>query len=341
MSSLPQSVIDAEPGVRVPVRLLGTGSFLPERVVSNAELAAGLGVDAEWIERRTGLRERRVAAEGQATSDLATAAARRALEAAGVAAGELDLVVCATCSPDHAFPSTAALVAQQLGATGCAAFDLQAGCAGFVYALSVAAQQVHGGLARRVLVIGADLMTRHVDPHDRDTAVIFGDGAGAAVLGPGEAGQGLEALDLGADGSGAGLLSLPAGGSRRPASADTVAGGLHRVRMEGRALFRAAVRCTVESARRALAAAKLVAEDVDLVVPHQSSRRLLAATARSLGLPLERFVVNLERFGNTSAGSLPIALDEAVRDGRAAPGHRLLLLGFGAGLSWGSALLRI
>ena len=341
MSSLPTIEARAEPAPKLPIRVLGTGSYLPERVVPNAEIASSLGLEEGWIERRTGLLERRFAAEGQATSDLAAAAARRALAEAGLEIDEIDLIVCATCSPDHAFPSTAALVAARLGRVGCAAFDLQAGCAGFVYALSVAAQQVACGLSRRALVIGADLMSRLVDPQDRDTAILFGDGAGAAVIGPASDGAGVLGLDLGSDGSSAGLLTMPAGGSRRPASAQTVARGEHAVHMRGRALFRAAVRYTVDSARRALAAAGLDLEAVDLIVPHQSSRRLLTAAARALGVPLERFVVNLERCGNTSSASLPIALDEATRDGRVRPGRHVLLLGFGAGLSWGSALLRV
>jgi 3-oxoacyl-[acyl-carrier-protein] synthase-3 len=337
VSSLPSP---SSEHARIPIRLLGTGAYLPERIVDNAEVAGPLGVDRDWIQRRTGLVERRFADAGEATSDLAAAAGARALEAAGCLPDEIDLVICATCSPDHAFPSTAALVAERLALGSSAAFDLQAGCAGFVYAFVTAAQQVALGVARKALVIGADVMSRLVDPADRDTAVLFGDGAGAAVLARSAAGEGIISLDLGSDGGRAALLSLPAGGSRKPASAETLARGEHVVHMQGRALYRIAVRHTVDAARRALAAAGLDANDVDLVVPHQSSRRLITAAAKALGIDLDRFVLNLDRYGNTSSASLPIALDEAVRDGRVAPGKRVLLLGFGAGLSWGATLLR-
>lgn len=337
MSSLPSL---SPEHVRIPIRVLGTGAYLPERIVHNAEVAEPLGIDHAWIERRTGLRERRFASASEATSDLAAAAGARALAAAGCSPDEIDLVCCATCSPDHAFPSTAALVAERLQLGGSAAFDLQAGCAGFVYAFVTAAQQVASGIARNALVIGADVMSRLVNPADRDTAVLFGDGAGAAVLGRSDGAEGIVSLDLGSDGAGASLLSLPAGGSRSPATAETLARGEHVVHMKGRALYRIAVRHTVDAAKRALGAAGLGPDDVDLVVPHQSSRRLITAAARSLGIGLDRFVLNLDRYGNTSSASLPIALDEAVRDGRVGPGKRVLLLGFGAGLSWGATLLR-
>jgi 3-oxoacyl-[acyl-carrier-protein] synthase-3 len=322
--------------------MLGTGAYLPARVVRNEEIAARCGVSPEWIVERTGFVERRRAADHEATSDLGAEAAERAMQRAGVAASDVDLVICATCSPDHQFPSTAALIAKRLGARGAGAFDLQAGCAGFVYGTVLAAQSVASSMARRVLVIGADVVSRLVDPTDPATAPIFGDGAGAAIFGPAHGGsdEGIEAAWLGADGEGAHLLSLPAGGSRTPASPETLGTGAHALHMLGPALFRRAVRHTADAARRVLAAAALSPADIDLVVPHQSSRRLIEATARECGFEPERVVVNLERYGNTSCASLPIALDEAVRGGRLPAGSHALLLGFGAGLSWGAAILR-
>lgn len=319
--------------VRVPVRLLGTGACVPDVLVSNEEIAARCGVSASWIEERIGLRSRRRAPAGLATSDLATEAARSALARAGVEPSTVDLVACATCTPDHAFPSTAALVADRIGARGAGAFDLQAGCAGFVHAFVLAAQSVALGTARRVLVIGADVVSRLADPTDPSVAPIFGDGAGAALLGPGDTDHGLESTCLGADGGSADLLVLPGGGSRDPAAATLL-------RMDGPALYRQAVRRQSAAALGALDAAGATPADVDVVVPHQSSRRLIEATARETRIPLDRFVVNIEGLGNTASASLALALHDAAESGRIRPGSRTLLLGFGAGLSWGAALLR-
>lgn len=327
--------------VRLPCRILATGAALPERVVSNREVGARCGVDETWIERRTGIRSRRWASPTEASSDLGTRAARAALEESGVAPSEVDLVICATCSPDHLFPSTAALVGHAVGARGAGALDVQAGCAGFVYALVVAAQSVATGIARRALVVGADVMSRLVDPTDRAVAPLFGDGAGAAVIAPSDGRAGIESAFLGADGSGANLLRLPAGGSRKPSTAETLERGEHVVHMTGQALFRRAVRATVTASRTVLDRAGVSLADVDVVVPHQSSRRLLEATRRELGLPPEKLVTNVENLGNTSCASVALALHEALDDGRARAGGRALLLGYGAGLSWGACLLRL
>ncbi len=324
----------------VPVRLLGTGAHLPVSVVTNEEIARACGVEPAWIREHVGFVERRRAEPHEASSDLGVAAARQALERAGVAPSAVDLVICATVTPDHLFPSTAALIAQRLGIHGAGAFDLQAGCAGFVYGVVIAAQSLSSGLARRVLVVGTDVVSRLVDQHDPTVAPIFGDGAGAAVFGPAsDTGQGLQAACLGSDGGGAGLLRVPAGGSRQPHATDAP-GGARALAMRGPQLFKSAVRHSVAAARRVLEVARIRPDDVDLVVPHQSSPRLLEATARALGLPLDRVLINLERYGNTSCASLPIALDEAATTGRLAPGRSILLLGFGAGLTWGAGLLR-
>lgn len=324
----------------IPARLLGTGVHLPDAVISNDEVARACGVDPSWIRDHVGYMERRRAAVGEASSDLGSAAATNALSRAGVEARDIDLVICATVTPDHLFPSTAALVATRIGAQGAGAFDLQAGCAGFVYGVVLAAQSLASGLARRVLVVGTDVVTRIVDSHDPQVAGIFGDGAGAAVFGPSEDGRGLESVCLGSDGSGASLLSMPGGGSRHPDATESFGRGAKALAMRGPQLFRSAVRHSVAAARRALELARLRPDQLDLLVPHQSSRRLIEATARGLGLPIDRVVVNLERYGNTSCASLPIALDEAATTGRMRPGGSVLLLGFGAGLTWGAGVLR-
>lgn len=324
----------------VPARLLGTGAHLPDDVVTNDEIARACGVDPAWIRDSVGFIERRRAADGVASSDLGAAAARTALQRAGLSGEDIDLVVCATVTPDHLFPSTAAIIASEIGARGAGAFDLQAGCAGFVYGVVLAAQSVSSGLARHVLVVGTDVVSRVVDTRDPQVAPIFGDGAGAAVFGPAIGREGLEAACLGSDGEGASLLRLPAGGSRQPHTADAPGRGARALAMRGPQLFKVAVRHSVAAARRALELAKLGTDDVDLVVPHQSSPRLIEATARGLGMPIERVLVNLQRYGNTSCASLPIALDEAATTGRLAAGSAVLLLGFGAGLTWGAGLLR-
>ncbi len=320
--------------------VLGTGSFLPDRVMDNRALAERYGCSEEWILSRTGIRERRFAEPGTGASTLGAGAARRALEAAGVDPRDLDLIVCATYTPDMAFPSTACLIQQALGAGPAAAFDLQAACSGFVYALVTASQFVANGGAQRALVVGADVNSAIVDPTDRKVTALFGDGAGAVVLGRTNHGSGLLSFHMGADGGGGGLFYLPAGGSRRPASEDTVRAREHFLRMDGPTLFRFAVDALVRSSRAALDRAGLGVDDVDLFVPHQANLRILDAGLSRLGIPWERTVVTVDRFANTAAATIPISLDTAVQEGRLAPGMVVLLTGFGAGLTWGSAVLR-
>lgn len=325
---------------RARAAVLGTGSCVPDRVLDNAELARRYGCSEDWILSRTGIRERRFVDPGAGCSRLGVGASRAALDAAGITARDLDLVVCATYSPDMPFPSAACLIQDQLGARPAAAFDLSAACSGFVYAMVVGAQFVSAGSARYVLVIGSDVHSHMVDPEDRKVTALFGDGAGAVVLGRGEDGRGLRGFHLGADGGGSDLFCMPAGGSRRPASAATIAGREHFLRMDGPALFRFGVEAMVDASRSALGSARLDVRDVDLFIPHQANLRIIRAGLERLGIPEERTVVTLDRFANTAAGTIPIALDLAVRDGRLQPGMNLLMTGFGAGLTWGSAVLR-
>ncbi len=326
-------------GVR-PAGILGTGACLPERVLDNRALAERYGCSEEWILTRTGIRERRFVEPGTAASDLGVEAARVALRDAGVRAADLDLLICATYTPDMAFPSTACLIQDRLGARPAGAFDLQAACSGFVYALVTAAQFVASGAARRVLVVGADVNSAIVDPADRKVSALFGDGAGAVVVGPAPPGTGVVSFHLGADGSGGRLFYMPAGGSRRPATPETVEAREHYVRMDGPSLFRFGVGAMVEASLRALEGAGLDVDDVDLFIPHQANLRIIKAGLDRLGIPPERTVVTLDRFANTAAATIPIALDEVARSGRLEPGMNLLLTGFGAGLTWASAVIR-
>ncbi|HEY8498017.1 MAG TPA: beta-ketoacyl-ACP synthase III [Limnochordales bacterium] len=327
-------------GSGLRVGIWGTGSAVPERVLTNFDLERMVETSDEWIRTRTGIRERRICGEATATSDLAVEAARRAMEAAGVGPDEVDLVVVATVTPDMAFPSTANLVQDRLGLKGAAAFDLAAACSGFLYAMDVAASAVHAGRARRALVIGADCLSKITDYTDRSTCVLFGDGAGAVVLGPVREGYGILASQLGSDGSLGHLLYLPAGGSRRPASERTVAERLHYIKMSGNEVFKIAVRTMGDAAEAVLRQAGLGVEQVRYLIPHQANIRIIEAAARRLGMPEERVVVNIDRYGNTSSASIGLALDETVRAGRVADGDVLLMVAFGGGLTWAATVLR-
>ncbi len=320
------------------VSITGLGCHVPERVVTNDDLAQLVDTSDEWIRTRTGIRERRFAAPDEALSDLALPAARSALEQAGVSGRDLDLIIVATVTADMAFPSTAALLADQLGADEAGAFDLAAGCTGFMYALAQAFGMVASGLVGRVLVVGGDVLSKVVNFADRSTCVLFGDGAGAVVV-ESVAEGGFLGFELGADGAGGVDLQLPAGGSRTPASADTVARGQHYVQMNGRQVFKFATRVLVSSAESVLARCGLSTEDVDVYVPHQANVRIIDHAVAKLGIPEDRVVVNVDRYGNTSSASIPLALADAVAEGRVHRGDTVLMTGMGAGLTWGSAVL--
>ena len=320
-------------------RIAGTGSYVPERVLTNAELERLVATSDTWIVERTGIRERRIAAPGETCSDLGTRAAERALEAAGVAAADLDLILVATCTGDAPLPSTACLIQQRLGAVRAAACDLSAACCGFVYALGVGDAYVKTG-SRHVLVIGAEVMSMLMDWTDRGTCILFGDGAGAVVLSPSEGERGILSSHLHSDGSLWDLICVPGGGSRIPPSEKMLAERLQYMKMKGNETFKVAVKNLEEVAREALSANQLAVEDLDLYVPHQANLRIIKAVAERLGLPMEKVVLNMDRYGNTSAASIPLALDEAVREGRVKDGSLVMIEAFGSGLTWASALIR-
>jgi 3-oxoacyl-[acyl-carrier-protein] synthase III len=321
-----------------PISITGLGWHVPERVITNEELAKMVDTSDEWIVERTGIRERRVAAPDEAMTDVALPACRQALAAAGVDAGDLDLIVVATVTPDSMFPTTSALIADELGAPDAAAYDLLAGCTGFMYALAQAYGMVAAGLSQKALVVGGDVLSKIVDWHDRSTCVLFGDGAGAVVLEHVDRG-GFRGFELGADGAGGIHLQLPAGGSRLPATEQTLAAGQHFVQMNGREVFKFATRVLVSSAEKVLAECGLTVDDVDVYVPHQANVRIIDHAVKKLGIAPERVVVNVDRYGNTSSGSIPLALADAAADGRLRPGQVVLMTGMGAGLTWGSGVI--
>ncbi len=323
------------------VRFAGTGSYLPERVVTNDDMSKTLDTNDEWIRTRTGISERRFAAADQATSDLAIAAARRALDSAGVAPADLDLIICATMTPDYVIPSTAALIQRALGAENAGGFDLSSACSGFVLSVGAAAGYIKTGAAKNVLVVGAEKMSTVMDMQDRTTAVIFADGAGAAVLQPtGEAGgSDVLALRHGVKGD-VDVLSVPAGGSRCPASLESVQQRKHYIKMAGRETFKFAVKTFSSLIEGTCADAGITPADLKVIVPHQVNQRIIEAACDRSELDVSKCVINIDRVGNTSAASVAIALDEAVRAGRFERGDLVLFVAFGAGLSWASALLR-
>jgi 3-oxoacyl-[acyl-carrier-protein] synthase-3 len=312
-------------------RIVGTGSYLPPRIMANAEFAARLDTSDEWIRERTGIVQRHIAAESQTSSDLALEASRAALTAAGMKAADVDLIIVATSTPDFVFPSTACLLQAKLGVANCAAFDLQAVCSGFIYALATADNFIRAGTHKSALVVGAEVYSRILDWNDRGTCVLFGDGAGAVVLAAGTQ-PGLHASVLRADGSHADILSVPGNicGGR-------IVGSPY-VQMQGSQVFKFAVKVLDEVARETVAAAGLRLEDIDWLLPHQANVRILEATAKKLGLPREKLVVTVDHHGNTSAASVPLALDEYVRAGKIRPGHRVMMQGVGGGFTWGATL---
>jgi len=315
-------------------RLVGTGSYLPPRVMTNQEFAARLDTSDEWIRTRTGIVQRHIADKSQTSGDLALEASRRALQAADTRPGDIDLIVLATSTPDYVFPSTACLLQAKLGVKGCAAFDVQAVCSGFVYALATADAFIKSGTHKRALVVGAEVFSRILDWNDRGTCVLFGDGAGAAVLAAG-AKPGVHASVLRADGSHAGILSVPGnlcGGA---------ISGTPFLRMDGQAVFKFAVRVLEESARETVVAAGMTLAQVDWLIPHQANVRILEATAKKLGLAHDKLVVTVDHHGNTSAASVPLALDEYIRAGKIRTGQRVLMQGVGGGFTWGSSLVTL
>ncbi|SEN15472.1 beta-ketoacyl-ACP synthase III [Lihuaxuella thermophila] len=323
-----------------PVGILGTGAFLPEQVMTNADLEKMVDTSDEWIVSRTGIRERRIAGPDEASSDLAVKAAEQALRHAGISADEIDLIIVATVTPDMSFPATACLVQDRLGASKAATFDLSAACTGFLYGVTTAAQFITTGVYNYALVIGVECLSRIVDWTDRNTCVLFGDGAGAAVLGPVGEGYGFLSFELGGDGSGAELLKLPAGGSRLPVSEETLNQRLHTLSMSGREVFKFAVRVIGASTEEALKKAGLSKEDIDFLIPHQANIRIIESAIKRFGLTEDKVVINLDRYGNMSSASIPVALDEAVKQGRIKKGDILVLCGFGGGLTWGATVLK-
>jgi 3-oxoacyl-[acyl-carrier-protein] synthase-3 len=317
----------------MPSTIAGTGRYLPARILTNEELAQRVATSDEWIRTRTGIRQRHIAADDEATSDLALHASREALAAAGIEAADVDLIIVATATPDMIFPSTACILQDKLGARGGAAFDVQAVCSGFVYALAIADKMVSSGAARNALVVGAEIYSRILDWSDRGTCVLFGDGAGAVVLVPSTA-PGLLTSHLHADGAHRDILCVPG------QVTSGVVTGSPFVQMDGGAVFKFAVKVLADVAQEALDATGKQANDIDWVIPHQANIRIMDATMKKLHLPHERLVVTVDQHGNTSAASIPLALDIAVRDGRIQPGHHVMLLGVGGGFTWGSVFLR-
>lgn len=322
--------------------ILGTGSYAPERVLTNDDLAHMVETSDEWIRTRTGIRERRIAGENEQTSDMGARAGQRALDDAGLTAADIDLVIVATLTPDSPMPASACLIQHKLGIpTHAACFDLNAACSGYVYALDTACAMISSGRYHKALVIGAEKLSTVIDWQDRTTCVLFGDGAGATVIGMSdEPDRGLIGARLGAFGEGADLLYISHGGSRSPATTESIAARDHCIRMKGKEVFKLAVRAMDEAARDILEQHQLKADQISLVIPHQANQRIIEAISQYLELPMERFFVNVDRYGNTSAASIPIAMDEARRAGRIKAGDLTLLVAFGGGLTYGSALIR-
>ncbi len=319
--------------------ILGTGAYVPKRVLTNADLERMVETSDTWIVERTGIRERCVVEPGQACSDLAVEAAQGALIAANVAPSEIDLILLATCTGDSPLPSTACLIQHRLGAKQAAACDIAAACCGFIYALAIADAYVKNGM-RHVLVIGSEVMSAITDWTDRNTCVLFGDGAGAVVVGQGHEGSGILSTHLHANGGLSDLIQVPGGGSRDPASEQVLREKRCFIKMKGNETFKIAVKSMEEATKEALDANKMTMDDVDLFIPHQANMRILNAVSQRLGLAREKLMINLDRFGNTSAASIPLALDQAVREGRIQKGSVVLLAAFGAGLTWASAVIR-
>lgn len=320
--------------------ILGTGSELPSKVVTNHDLEKMVETSDEWITVRTGIKERRVLEEGKGNADMAFRAAQRALKDAQMQATELDAIIMGTVTPDYPFPSSACVLEEMLGARNVFSFDVGAACSGFLNALSVADSFIRTGQINNALVVGSDALSRLLNWQDRGTCILFGDGAGAVVLGASQNGSGILSTRLRTDGSYVKTLYVPAGGSLKPATPETVQRNEHTITMNGKEVFKIAVRSMEEISRQALDEAAVQVSQVSLVIPHQANRRIIVALAERLGIPMERVMVNLEKYGNTSAASIPVALDEAKRQGRIKPGDIVLLNAFGAGFAWGAAVIK-
>lgn len=322
------------------VGIIGTGYYVPEKVVTNFDLEKIVDTNDQWIVERTGISERRIAADNEATSDLAFKAAQAALEDAGVTAEELDLIIVCTLTPDTIIPSTACRLQDRLGAKKAGAFDLGAACSGFVYGIGVATQFIKTGCYKKVLVVGAETLSKNLNWKDRNTCIIFADGAGAAVLGEVEDGYGIRGLNFGSDGSGGEAIIIPASGSLHPASDQTLRDGLHYIHMSGKDVFKFAIKAMGETALESLEQAGLTTSDIDYMIPHQANLRIIQASAKRLHLPMEKVMVNIEKYGNTSAASVAIALAEAKKSGKIKKGDIVVIVGFGAGLTWASCVMK-
>jgi 3-oxoacyl-[acyl-carrier-protein] synthase-3 len=316
--------------------ITGWGMSVPDTKLTNDDLSEMVDTNDEWIQERTGIRERRIVREGETTASLAVDASIKALQVANLRPTDVDLIICSTSTPEHIFPATACLVQDQIGATRAGAFDLSAACSGFIYALNMAAQSIRSGSIQNALVIGSETLSRFVNWQDRGTCILFGDGAGAFVLQSSDMPGGVLSAVMHSDGSGSDSLILQGGGSKHPATEATVQAGKHFIEMDGREVFRFATRVMAQATREALDSANLELDDVKWIIPHQANFRIIEAAARGLKVPLERFVINVDRFGNTSTASIPIAAVEAVQDGRLQVGDPIVLVGFGAGLTWGA-----
>jgi 3-oxoacyl-[acyl-carrier-protein] synthase III len=316
--------------------ITGWGMSVPSKVLTNDDIAKMVDTNDEWIRDRTGIRERRIAEDRQTSASLGAEAAIEALKIADLLPTEIDLIICATSTPEHIFPATACIIQDKIGATKAGAFDLSAACSGFIYALNMGAQAIRAGGSKNVLVIGTETLSRFIDWTDRNTCILFGDGAGAFVLQASEQPGGAYGAVMYSDGSGSDLLSIPAGGSRTPASELTLRTGLHFIHMDGKEVFRFATRVMAGATNEAVAKSGWKLEDLSIIIPHQANRRIIEAAARGLKMPIDKFMLNLDRYGNTSTASIPIATVEAVQQGKLRPGEKVVFVGFGAGLTWGA-----
>ncbi|CEN84837.1 3-oxoacyl-ACP synthase [[Clostridium] sordellii] len=319
--------------------IVGVGSYVPKNIISNFDLEKIMDTSDEWIKTRTGIRERRIVDENEATSDLATKAALNAIKDANLTPEDIDLIIVATITPDMIFPSTACLVQANIKGTKAACFDLEAACSGFIYGITVAKQFIESDTYKHVLVIGAEALSRILDYEDRSTAILFGDGAGAVVMGPVSEG-GVLSTSLGSDGNGKDYLNIPAGGSKTPASEDSIKNRLHFIKMAGSDVFKFAVRIMQDASVECIKSANLEIQDIDYLIPHQANIRIIEASAKRLKLSMDKVYVNLDKYGNMSAASIPVALDEAYREGKIKKGDNIVLVGFGGGLTWGASVVR-